>query len=78
MIADYINGVLYELENGETSKQTSSKEDWDSAITFTARISGKGPGWLDSSASQVYKLISCFPFVNLKIYNISIDDRPLR
>lgn len=37
---DYINGVLYELENGETSKP-SSKEDWDSAITFTARTSGK-------------------------------------
>ncbi|XP_011334666.1 probable Na(+)/H(+) antiporter nhx-9 isoform X2 [Ooceraea biroi] len=36
---DYINGVLYELENEETSKQTSSKEDWDSAITFTARTS---------------------------------------
>ncbi|XP_011647722.1 Na(+)/H(+) exchanger protein 2 isoform X2 [Pogonomyrmex barbatus] len=36
---DYINGVLYELENGETSKP-SSKEDWDSAITFTARTSG--------------------------------------
>ncbi|XP_014474637.1 PREDICTED: probable Na(+)/H(+) antiporter nhx-9 isoform X2 [Dinoponera quadriceps] len=35
---DYINGVLYELENGETSKP-SSKEDWDSAITFTARTS---------------------------------------
>ncbi|XP_017881966.1 sodium/hydrogen exchanger 3 isoform X2 [Ceratina calcarata] len=33
---DYINGVLYELENGDTSKP-SSKEDWDSAITFTAR-----------------------------------------
>lgn len=38
--ADYINGVLYELENGETSKP-SSKEDWDSAITFTARTSGE-------------------------------------
>lgn len=37
---DYINGVLYELENGETSKP-SSKEDLDSAITFTARTSGK-------------------------------------
>lgn len=37
---DYINGVLYELENGDTSKP-SSKEDWDSAITFTARTSGK-------------------------------------
>jgi len=37
---DYINGVLYELEDGETSKP-SSKEDWDSAITFTARTSGK-------------------------------------
>ncbi|XP_071631037.1 probable Na(+)/H(+) antiporter nhx-3 isoform X3 [Temnothorax longispinosus] len=36
---DYINGVLYELEDGETSKP-SSKEDWDSAITFTARTSG--------------------------------------
>ncbi|XP_012229515.1 sodium/hydrogen exchanger 3 isoform X2 [Linepithema humile] len=36
---DYINGVLYELENGESSKP-SSKEDWDSAITFTARTSG--------------------------------------
>ncbi|XP_029671998.1 probable Na(+)/H(+) antiporter nhx-9 isoform X2 [Formica exsecta] len=36
---DYINGVLYELENGETSKP-SSKEDLDSAITFTARTSG--------------------------------------
>ncbi|XP_016908863.1 sodium/hydrogen exchanger 3 isoform X1 [Apis cerana] len=35
---DYINGVLYELENGDTSKP-SSKEDWDSAITFTARTS---------------------------------------
>ncbi|GAB1866101.1 Sodium/hydrogen exchanger [Camponotus japonicus] len=35
---DYINGVLYELEDGETSKP-SSKEDWDSAITFTARTS---------------------------------------
>ncbi|KAL6444192.1 hypothetical protein ACFW04_001847 [Cataglyphis niger] len=35
---DYINGVLYELENGETSKP-SSKEDLDSAITFTARTS---------------------------------------
>ncbi|XP_029175073.1 probable Na(+)/H(+) antiporter nhx-3 isoform X2 [Nylanderia fulva] len=43
---DYINGVLYELENGEngengeTSEKPSSKEDWDSAITFTARTSG--------------------------------------
>lgn len=37
---DYINGVLYELENGDTSKP-SSKEDWDSAITFTARTSGE-------------------------------------
>ncbi|XP_029175074.1 probable Na(+)/H(+) antiporter nhx-9 isoform X3 [Nylanderia fulva] len=42
---DYINGVLYELENGEngengeTSEKPSSKEDWDSAITFTARTS---------------------------------------
>jgi hypothetical protein len=55
MIADYINGVLYELENGETSKQTSSKEDWeDSAITFTARISGKRLG-LARSESRVYK-----------------------
>lgn len=36
---DYINGVVYELENGESSKP--SKEDWDSAITFTARSSGK-------------------------------------
>nr|XP_050859783.1 probable Na(+)/H(+) antiporter nhx-9 isoform X1 [Vespula vulgaris] len=35
---DYMNGVLYELENGDTSKP-SSKEDWDSAITFTARTS---------------------------------------
>ncbi|XP_017766179.1 PREDICTED: sodium/hydrogen exchanger 3 isoform X1 [Eufriesea mexicana] len=35
---DYINGVLYELENGDTSKP-SSKDDWDSAITFTARTS---------------------------------------
>lgn len=32
--------MLYELENGDTSKP-SSKEDWDSAITFTARTSGK-------------------------------------
>lgn len=38
---DYINGVLYELENGETSEKPSSKEDWDSAITFTARTSGE-------------------------------------
>ncbi|XP_072754359.1 probable Na(+)/H(+) antiporter nhx-3 isoform X2 [Anoplolepis gracilipes] len=37
---DYINGVLYELDNGETSEKPSSKEDWDSAITFTARTSG--------------------------------------
>ncbi|XP_014600953.1 PREDICTED: sodium/hydrogen exchanger 3 isoform X3 [Polistes canadensis] len=35
---DYMNGVLYELENGDNSKP-SSKEDWDSAITFTARTS---------------------------------------
>ncbi|CAK9832451.1 Sodium/hydrogen exchanger 3 [Anthophora retusa] len=35
---DYINGVLYELENGDTSKP-SNKDDWESAITFTARTS---------------------------------------
>ncbi|KAF3426408.1 hypothetical protein E2986_10694 [Frieseomelitta varia] len=35
---DYINGVLYELENGDASKP-SCKGDWDSAITFTARTS---------------------------------------
>lgn len=40
LLVDYINGVLYELENGDTSKP-SSKEDWDSAITFTARTSGE-------------------------------------
>jgi len=82
MIADYINGVLYELENGETSKQTSSKDDWDSAITFTARISGKRPDWLDPSASQVYKLISCFLFAKFRIYKstrkILIEDHPFR
>ncbi|XP_066602995.1 probable Na(+)/H(+) antiporter nhx-9 isoform X2 [Prorops nasuta] len=36
---DYINGVLYEYENNADTSKPSSKEDWDSAITFTARTS---------------------------------------
>lgn len=37
---DYIDGVLYETENGEEIKPTTRDPDWDSAITFTARASG--------------------------------------
>ncbi|KAK0158559.1 hypothetical protein PV328_009545 [Microctonus aethiopoides] len=36
---DYIDGVLYETENGEEIKPTTRDPDWDSAITFTARAS---------------------------------------
>ncbi|XP_043283772.1 probable Na(+)/H(+) antiporter nhx-9 isoform X2 [Venturia canescens] len=36
---DYMNGVLYETENDDDNSKPSSKEDWDSAITFTARAS---------------------------------------
>lgn len=39
MILDYINDVLYENENADDSPKPS-KDDWDSAITFTARTSG--------------------------------------
>ncbi|XP_015587331.1 probable Na(+)/H(+) antiporter nhx-9 isoform X2 [Cephus cinctus] len=37
---DYMNDVLFESENGETGKP--NKEDWESAITFTARTSDSG------------------------------------
>ncbi|XP_012274264.1 sodium/hydrogen exchanger 3 isoform X1 [Orussus abietinus] len=37
---DYINGVLYENESGEAADtKPSTKDDWESAITFTARAS---------------------------------------
>lgn len=36
---DYINEVLQESENDGDGTKSTSKEDWDSAITFTARTS---------------------------------------
>lgn len=37
--SDYINEVLQESENDGDGTKSTSKEDWDSAITFTARTS---------------------------------------
>lgn len=37
ILADYINDVLDESENGDSSKPPN---DWESGITFTARTSG--------------------------------------
>ncbi|XP_023710999.1 sodium/hydrogen exchanger 3 isoform X3 [Cryptotermes secundus] len=39
---DYINEVLQESENDGDGTKSTSKEDWDSAITFTARTSPGG------------------------------------
>ncbi|XP_015109560.1 probable Na(+)/H(+) antiporter nhx-9 isoform X1 [Diachasma alloeum] len=39
---DYINGILYETEDGEEVKP-SDNPDWDSAITFTARSTDSNP-----------------------------------
>ncbi|GFG35182.1 hypothetical protein Cfor_12756, partial [Coptotermes formosanus] len=38
---DYINEVLQESENDGDGTRAASKEDWDSAITFTAKASRK-------------------------------------
>ncbi|XP_069687910.1 probable Na(+)/H(+) antiporter nhx-9 isoform X4 [Periplaneta americana] len=39
---DYINEVLQESENDGDGTKSASKEDWDSAITFTAKTSPGG------------------------------------
>ena len=39
--SDYINEVLQESENDGDGTRAASKEDWDSAITFTAKSSRK-------------------------------------
>jgi hypothetical protein len=39
--SDYINEVLQESENDGDGAKAASKEDWDSAITFTAKASRK-------------------------------------
>jgi len=39
--SDYINEVLQESENDGDGTRAASKEDWDSAITFTAKASRK-------------------------------------
>ena len=39
--SDYINEVLQESENDGDGTKAASKEDWDSAITFTAKASRK-------------------------------------
>lgn len=39
--SDYINEVLQESENDSDGTRAASKEDWDSAITFTAKTSRK-------------------------------------
>ena len=39
--SDYINEVLQESENDGDGAKSASKEDWDSAITFTAKASRK-------------------------------------
>ena len=39
--SDYINEVLQESENDGDGTRAASKEDWDSAITFTAKTSRK-------------------------------------
>jgi hypothetical protein len=40
-VSDYINEVLQESENDGDGTRAASKEDWDSAITFTAKASRK-------------------------------------
>lgn len=44
-----MNGVLYETENDDDNSKPSSKEDWDSAITFTARASGLNHFYLNNN-----------------------------
>lgn len=39
--SDYINEVLQESENDGDGTKSTSREDWDSAITFTAKTSRK-------------------------------------
>jgi hypothetical protein len=39
--SDYINEVLQESENDGDGTKSTSKEDWESAITFTAKTSRK-------------------------------------
>lgn len=49
---DYINEVLQESENDGDGTRADSKEDWDSAITFTAKASHETNATGSSEASK--------------------------
>ncbi|PSN37431.1 hypothetical protein C0J52_19028 [Blattella germanica] len=77
---DYINEVLQESENDGDGTKSTSKEDWDSAITFTAKTSPGG-----TPEANVLTQITSLPGSNprkarlIKQYskpNVDYDDAP--